>query len=87
MSKVVKLDDHRPHKSEYVACMSCGKDWVASIDASATGPYECPSCGEMAGEKVEPSNIGFFIRFTDVKTKKDKDARTLVLLNAQRMGL
>jgi hypothetical protein len=26
---IVNLDDHRPHKATYVACLVCGHDWVA----------------------------------------------------------
>jgi len=88
MSEIINLDDQRPHVTRYVACISCGKDWVATVDARAEGMLECPECGALAGDVVSTTDTDFFQRFTGAaKGKKDQRKRTLVLLNAQRMGL
>ena len=85
MTQIIQLDDHRPHKAQYVACMKCAQDWVAVAPAGATN-LECPSCGEMSGEPVKYKNIHWFRLFIDFKmSKKEQRKRTLVLLNAKRM--
>lgn len=81
MKNVVSLDDHRPHKAQYVACMDCGKDWVAVFPATAQR-LECPSCRAMAGEPVQihdPDWIGRFMREPNIKQ------RTMVCINAKHM--
>lgn len=84
---VVSLDDYRPHSANYIACVKCGKDWVGVVPVGANDPFECPSCGEMAGEIVETDNADFFARFMNVATEpEDIQHRTKVLLNAKRMG-
>lgn len=80
---VMSLDERRPHASAYVACMQCARDWVAVFPPSAV-PLECPSCGDLAGEPVDHQDIDWFKRFM---AGKNKDKRTLVLLNAARMAL
>ncbi|MGA0094802.1 MAG: hypothetical protein ACO3J2_11005 [Chthoniobacterales bacterium] len=84
-SNVVSLDDRRPAASSYVACLSCGKDWVA-VHWPDGERFECPECGEMDGEIVAPMDTDFLSRFMNA-AKNDKDAkrRTLVMLNAKRM--
>jgi hypothetical protein len=87
MSEVINLDEHRPHTSRYVACMKCAHDWVAVAPVGATA-LECSECGEMAGEPVAYNYLEWFRRFIDFKMdEKEKLKRTLVLLNAKRMGI
>jgi len=81
--RVTVLDDYRPHATAYVACMKCAHDWVAVFPPSAVR-LECASCGAMAGEPVDHQNVEWFKRFM---AGKDRDKRTLVLLNAARMAL
>lgn len=80
--KVIALDDHRPHTATYVACMACAADWVAVSPVSAKVPLECPKCGAMEGEAVQPHSLDWFNRFM---AGKDQKRRTMVLLNANRM--
>ena len=88
MTNVINLDDQRPHNSSYVACCGCGKDWVAVVDARHEGMLECPECGHMAGVVVEPNDNVFFAKYMNAaKNKNDRKRRTMVLLNAKRMGL
>jgi ribosomal protein S27E len=82
-NKVVNLSDHRPHSTAYVACMSCAHDWVAVFPESAL-PLECPSCGVLEGEPVQTQSSEWFKRFM---AGPDANKRTLVMLNANRMGL
>jgi len=85
MSKVLKLDDHRPHDAAYFACIKCGKDWVAVVPSAHHGPLECPKCGAMAGEAVNGKDQDFFKRYTGAaKGRKDRDHRTMVLINEAR---
>ena len=79
---IIALSDHRPHDAQYVACMDCAHDWVAVFPVNATA-LECSECGAMAGEPVQPTNLEWFRRFM---AGKDQRRRTLVLLNAQRIG-
>ena len=82
---VVKLDDHRPHQATYVACLACGKDWVA-VAPSETLHFQCLICNTLSGVKVEPQNVDFFNAFMKpVKIKEDRNKRTMVILNAERM--
>lgn len=83
MQNVINLDDHRPHSAQYVACMECAHDWVA-VAPKGTEALECPSCGAMAGEPVAIRNVEWFKRFM---SGKDQPKRTLVCLNANRMGI
>jgi len=83
MANVVNLDDHRPHTAQYVACMDCAHDWVA-VAPKAVGKLECPSCGSMSGEPVSIHDKTWFNRFM---SGKDQTKRTLVCLNANRMGI
>ena len=87
MGDVIPLDDHRPHGTHYVVCMDCAKDWVAVVPETEewlrpSWPLECPNCGEMSGEEVNWSDVGWFARFM---SGGDREKRTLVLLNAKRM--
>ena len=87
MTKVVNLDDHRPHDARYVVCMKCAKDWVAVAPVGVKN-LECPECGEMSGEQVNYHDVNWFKDFMERTTdKKDQMKRTMVLLNAKRMGL
>ena len=87
MTKVVNLDDHRPHDARYVVCMKCAKDWVAVAPVGVKN-LECPECGEMSGEQVNYHDVNWFRDFMERTTdKKDQMRRTMVLLNAKRMGL
>jgi hypothetical protein len=52
---IVNLDDHRPHVAAYVACLDCGKDWIAAAPAD-TLHFECPACAKMSGVVVDPSS-------------------------------
>jgi hypothetical protein len=83
--KVINLDDRRPHISAYVACLECGKDWVA-VAPPDTLHFECPVCVKMSGVIVEPANPEFLNAFfRGAKSKKENLKRTMVVLNAQRM--
>lgn len=82
---IVSLDDYRPHQSTYVACIDCGKDWVAVAPAE-TEAFECPKCRALSGKRVEPTSVDFINEFMrPAKTKKDRDHRAMVLINAGRM--
>ncbi len=81
MTTVINLDDHRPHDAQYVACMDCAADWVAVFPINAPA-LECPKCGAMAGEVVQPQSLDWFKRFM---AGSDQSRRTLVMLNANRM--
>lgn len=85
---LVNIDEYRAHTARYVACMECAHDWTA-VAPSNTGSLECPSCGAMAGEAVRTGDLSWFKRFID-RTDLSSDQirrRTVVLLNARRMGL
>jgi hypothetical protein len=87
MTEVINLDDHRPHDARYVVCMKCAKDWVAVAPVGVKN-LECPECGEMSGEEVNYHDVNWFRDFMERTTdKKDQMRRTMVLLNAKRMGL
>jgi len=82
---IVTLNDYRPHITAYVACLECGKDWFAVAPAD-TVASECPSCAKLAGVFVDPSNAEFINAFMrPAKQKADRQKRTMVVLNAQRM--
>ena len=88
MTEPTNLDDHRPHQVDYVACLSCGHDWVAvkPVTARPQQPLECPSCGKGAGEPVQYDDEGWFSRFMSVATEPDDiKRRSMVLINAKRM--
>ena len=78
---VVYLDELRQHDASYVACMACGKDWVAVFPLTAKR-LECPECGSMTGDPVQIHNPEWFKRFM---RGKNKGHRTMVCLNAQMM--
>ena len=85
ISKIVTLDDYRPHRTSYVACIDCGKDWVA-VSPFDTTHFECPKCAEMSGVVVDPSSADFINAFMrSAKKKADQHQRTMVILNAKRM--
>jgi len=87
MNQVVDIEDFRraPHRAEYVACLECGKDWVAVFPADCKG-FECPDCLKVAGEIVDHKDFDFFSRFMNsAKDDVDRDHRILVLLNATRI--
>ena len=82
---VITLDDHRPHQSTYVACLACGKDWVAVAPADVVH-FECPVCRVLCGVEVKPDSPEFLNSFfRGIKKKKELTKRTLVVLNAKRM--
>jgi len=82
---IINLDDHRPHVAAYVACLDCGKDWIAVAPAD-TLHFECPDCDKLSGTVVDPSNAEFINLFMrPAKTKAARHKRTVVLLNAQRI--
>tara|TARA_R110000822_G_scaffold245856_1_gene374347 strand:+ start:333 stop:617 length:285 start_codon:yes stop_codon:yes gene_type:complete len=82
---IVKLDDHRPHVTAYVACLDCGKDWIAVAPAD-TLRFQCPACDKMSGVVVDPSSAEFINAFMrSAKKKADQTHRTMVVLNAHRM--
>lgn len=87
MSRIVNIDDHRPHEARYVVCMKCAHDWVA-VSPVGVKNLECSECGEMAGEAVKYKDLNWFSDFMGrAIDKKDQIKRTMVLLNAKRMGL
>lgn len=51
MGELVQLDDHRPHKSQYLLCGFCGKHGEAKI-ITGRAFYACPDtvtgCDEIA---------------------------------------
>jgi DNA-directed RNA polymerase subunit RPC12/RpoP len=82
---IINLDDHRPHQTSYVACLDCGKDWVAVAPAD-TLHFECPDCRKLAGVVVDPQCQHFIAAFMrPAKRKADKLKRMMVVLNANRM--
>jgi len=82
---IISLDEHRPHMSAYVACLECGKDWIAVAPAD-TVHFECPVCCKLSGVVVEPSSPEFLNAFfRGVTRKKENTRRTMVVLNAKRM--
>ena len=83
--KVISLDDHRPHQASYVACMECGRDWVA-VFPTGVAALECPACHAMAGEPVQIHNAEWISRYlATVKTAADHQHRTMVCINAKWM--
>ena len=82
---VINLDDRRPHQSTYVACLVCGKDWLAVAPADVVH-FECPVCRVLCGVEVKPASVDFLNAFfRGVKSKKEQTKRTMVVLNAKRM--
>ena len=82
---VINLDDHCPHQSTYVACLVCGKDWVAVAPADVVH-FECPVCRVLCGVEVKPASVEFLNSFfRGIKSKKELTKRSLVVLNAKRM--
>jgi hypothetical protein len=82
---IVNLDDHRPHVTAYVACLDCGKDWIAVAPAD-TQHFQCPACDKMSGVVVDPSSTEFINTFMrPAKSKAARTKRTMVVLNAKRM--
>ena len=82
---VITLADHRPHQSTYVACLQCGKDWIAVAPAD-TLHFECPACLALGGVEVKPDSPEFLNAFfRGIKRKNEQTKRTMVVLNAKRM--
>jgi hypothetical protein len=82
---IINLEDHRPHVTAYVACLDCGKDWIAVAPAD-TVHFQCPDCLKLSGVVVEPDSVEFINAFMrPAKRKAEKLKRTTVLLNANRM--
>jgi DNA-directed RNA polymerase subunit RPC12/RpoP len=82
---IINIDDHRPHMTAYVACLECGKDWIAVAPAD-TLHFECPACSKLSGVVVDPSSPEFINAFMrPAKSKAARTKRTMVVLNAQRM--
>lgn len=87
MSNIIALDDHRPQKAQYCACMACGKD-VVSVYPVGTKSLQCDYCKKMTVEPVRIHDADWFDRYmAGAKTRKQRDLRTMVTLNANRMGL
>lgn len=85
--KVINLDDRRPHKAVYAACMTCGKDWVEAAPVG-THTFECPVCKTLTGTQVKPMDHEFLSKFMfEAKTKEDREHRILVVLNANNMRI
>ena len=85
IDKIINLDDHRPHQTSYVACLDCGKDWIAVAPVN-TMHFECTDCRKLSGVVVDvrcPHFINAFMR--PAKSKAERHKRTMVVLNAQRM--
>lgn len=82
---IVNLDDHRPHVTAYVACLGCGKDWIA-VSPANTQHFQCPACDKMSGVVVDPSSTEFINAFMrSAKKKADQKHRTMVVLHAKSM--
>ena len=84
MTNVVDISERLPHRPVYVSCMDCAKDWVAVVPPMTQFPLECPACHAKAGEEVRTGDLEWFKRYM---AGGDRDKRTMVLLNAKRMGL
>jgi hypothetical protein len=79
---IISLDDHRPHRTTYVACLQCGKDWIAVAPAD-TLHFQCPYCLILSGLGVEPLSAEFVNTFMrPAKRKAERDKRAKVLLKA-----
>ena len=79
-NNIINLDDHRPHQASYVACLECGKDWVAVAPVD-TVHFECPACQKMYGVEVKTDSPEFLNAFfRGVKSKKENMKRTMVVL-------
>jgi len=82
---ITNLDDHRPHQTSYVACLDCGKDWIAVAPVD-TFHFECPDCRKLSGVVVDPRCPHFINAFMrQAKRKEERRKRTMVVLNANRM--
>ena len=83
---VINLADDRPHQSTYVACLVCGRGWLAVAPAD-TVYFECQVCRVLCGVEVKPDSVEFLnsFFFRGVKGKKELTKRMLVVLNAKRM--
>ena len=82
---IINLNDHRPRQTTYVACLVCGKDWVAVAPADVVH-FECPVCRALCRIEVKPDSLEFLNSFfRGIKKKKELTQRTLVVLNAKRM--
>lgn len=82
---IVNLDDRRPHQTSYVACLDCGKDWIAVAPVD-TVHFACPKCSKLSGVVVDPGSVEFINAFMrPAKRKAERQKRTMVLLNASRM--
>jgi hypothetical protein len=84
---IVNLDDHRPHVAAYVACLDCGKDWIAAAPAD-TLHFECPACAKLSGVVVDPSSPEFINAFMrPAKTKAGRHKRTERAAHDRRGGV
>ena len=82
---IVSLNTYRPHQDTYVACLDCGKDWVASSSADVVH-FECPKCNTLSGVRVNPADQDFMNAFMrPAKRKADKTQRTMVVINAMHL--
>lgn len=82
---VVNLADRLPHEAEYVACISCGHDWVAVYPRGAVG-LECPKCHKPEGEPIRVRDFVWFDKYMGAaKNKRDRSRRTMVTLNANML--
>jgi hypothetical protein len=82
---IISLDDHRPHQASYVACLDCGKDWVA-VAPVGTVHFECAECAKLSGVVVDPCSAEFLNAYMGAaKREADIRHRTMVVLNAKRM--
>tara|TARA_R110000823_G_C15523854_1_gene455942 strand:- start:203 stop:481 length:279 start_codon:yes stop_codon:yes gene_type:complete len=84
-NNIVNLNDYRPHQESYVACLDCGKDWVAVAPADVLH-FECPKCNTLSGVKVNPSDQDFMNAFMHpAKRKANITQRTMVVINAMHL--
>ena len=58
-TKVINIDDARPHKVSEVICVKCGHRWIAvRPEDSKLRDLECPNCTEQGyaietGEEIK----------------------------------
>jgi hypothetical protein len=51
---VVKLDEPPSHQATYVACLACGKDWVAVAPAETLSSMSnCSKCKRKLHHSIE----------------------------------
>lgn len=58
MSKVVDLDERRPHYAGLCSCLTCKHEWTGVAPTMAT-VLECPSCRTMSGVTFSAREVRF----------------------------